>query len=141
MRPSWLTEVEGSQSSVALAPVTGMMCYRRASLPPLPPVPKLFFIESPSMHQCGVLTCQGITLVSLDGDHPLGPGIFNVAYAVWMTTINFRRKGLPRMQSYPMLKLATSNISTPLRLLSPIPRNNSRSMRPMGADDNPWMTP
>jgi hypothetical protein len=40
MRPSWLTEVEGSQSSVALASVTGMMCYRRASLPPLPLVPK-----------------------------------------------------------------------------------------------------
>jgi hypothetical protein len=43
MRPSWLTEAEGSQSSVALAPVTAMMCYRHASLPPLPPVPKLFF--------------------------------------------------------------------------------------------------
>jgi hypothetical protein len=24
------------------------------------------------MHQCGVLTCQGITLVTLDGDHALG---------------------------------------------------------------------
>jgi hypothetical protein len=24
------------------------------------------------MHQCGVLTCQGITLVNLDGDHTLG---------------------------------------------------------------------
>jgi hypothetical protein len=29
-----------------------------------------------------------------------------------MTTINFRRKGLPWMQLYLMLKLTTSNVST-----------------------------
>jgi hypothetical protein len=29
------------------------------------------FTESPGMRQCHVLTCQGITLVSLDGDHAL----------------------------------------------------------------------
>jgi hypothetical protein len=38
-----------------------------------------FFTELPHMHQCGVLICQSITLVSLDGDHILGLGIFNVA--------------------------------------------------------------
>jgi hypothetical protein len=38
---------------------------------------------------------------------PFGPGILIVAYVVWMTAINLRRKGLSRMQLYPMLKLVT----------------------------------
>jgi hypothetical protein len=58
-----------------------------------------------------------------------------------MTTINFRRKGLPRMQLYPMSKLATSNVSTSLHLLSPDPQDTSRSMRPTGVDDYPGMIP
>jgi hypothetical protein len=41
-----------------------MKCYRHASLPPQPP--------NPSTCQCHVLTCEGITLVGLDGDHTLG---------------------------------------------------------------------
>jgi hypothetical protein len=31
-----------------------------------------FFTESPRMRQCDILTCQGITLIGLDGDHALG---------------------------------------------------------------------
>jgi hypothetical protein len=58
-----------------------------------------------------------------------------------MTAINFRRKGLSRMQLYPMLKLATSNVSIFLCLLSPVPQDTSRWMHPTGVDDYPGMTP
>jgi hypothetical protein len=58
-----------------------------------------------------------------------------------MTAINFRRKCLPRMQLYPMLKLATSNINISLRLLSLVPEDTSRSMHLIGVDDYPSMTP
>jgi hypothetical protein len=71
---------------------------------------------------------------------PLGPGIFIVAYAVWMTAINFRRKGLSRMQLYPMLKVATLNINISLCLFSPIPQHTSRSICSMGVDDYHGMT-
>jgi hypothetical protein len=58
-----------------------------------------------------------------------------------MIAMNFRRKGLPRMQLYPMLKLATLNVNVSLRLLSPVPHDTSRSIHPMGIDDCPGMTP
>jgi hypothetical protein len=56
-----------------------------------------------------------------------------------MITINFRREGLRRMQLYPKSKLATSNISISLCLLSPILKDISRSMRLMGVDYCPRM--
>jgi hypothetical protein len=52
-----------------------------------------------------------------------------------MTAMNFRRKCLPKMQLYPMSKLATSNVNISLHLLSPVPQDTSRSMHPMGL---PW---
>jgi hypothetical protein len=58
-----------------------------------------------------------------------------------MTDMNFRRKGLPRIQLYPMSKLATSNINISHRLFSPVPRDISRSMRPMRVDACPGMIP
>jgi hypothetical protein len=58
-----------------------------------------------------------------------------------MTAMNFNRKALPRIQLYPMLKLATSNISISLCLFSPISQDTSRLMRPMGVDDYPGMIP
>jgi hypothetical protein len=58
-----------------------------------------------------------------------------------MTAMNLRRKGLSRMQLYSMSKLATSNISISLCLLSPVPQDTSKSMRPIGVDDYPGMTP
>jgi hypothetical protein len=58
-----------------------------------------------------------------------------------MIAINFRRKGLPRMQLYLMLKLATSNVSTSRRLLSPILQDTSSSMHSMGVDDYLELTP
>jgi hypothetical protein len=58
-----------------------------------------------------------------------------------MTTINFRMKCLPRIQLYPMSKLATSNVSISLCLFSPAPQDTSRSIRPMGVDDYPGMIP
>jgi hypothetical protein len=70
---------------------------------------------------------------------PLGLSIFIVAQVVWMIVMNFRRKGLPKMQLYPISKLATSNVIS-LHLLSPIPQDTSRSMRPIGVDDCPRMT-
>jgi hypothetical protein len=72
---------------------------------------------------------------------PFDLGIFIVALAVWMTAINFRRKGLPRIQLYPMLKLVTSNVNISLHLLSPDPQDTSRSMRLMGVDNWPGVTP
>jgi hypothetical protein len=66
---------------------------------------------------------------------PFGPGIFIVALAVWMTAMNFRRKGLPMIQLYPMLKLVTSNVNISLHLLSPDPQDTSRSMHLMGVDN------
>jgi hypothetical protein len=51
---------------------------------------------------------------------------------VWMTAIKLRRKGLPKIQLYLMLKLATSNVSISLCLFSPVPQDTSRSVRPMG---------
>jgi hypothetical protein len=56
-----------------------------------------------------------------------------------MTAMNFKRKGLPRMQLYPMSKLATSNVSISRCLFSPIPQDTSRSMHPMGVDAYPVM--
>jgi hypothetical protein len=56
-----------------------------------------------------------------------------------MININFRIKGLPRIQLYPMSKLTTSNVSISLCLLSPVPQNISRSMHPIGVDDYPGM--
>jgi hypothetical protein len=64
-----------------------------------------------------------------------------VAWTVWIATVNFRRKGLPKIQLYPMSKLATSNVSISLHLFSPVPQNTSRSMRPMEVDDYPGMIP
>jgi hypothetical protein len=58
-----------------------------------------------------------------------------------MTTIKFRRKGLPGMQLYPMLKLATSKVSISLRLLSHVPQDTSKSMCPVGVDDCPGVIP
>jgi hypothetical protein len=58
-----------------------------------------------------------------------------------MTTINLRRKGLLRIQLYPMSKLATSNVTISLPLFSPVPQDTSRSMRPMGVDNCPRMIP
>jgi hypothetical protein len=58
-----------------------------------------------------------------------------------MTAINLKRKGLPRLQLYPMLKLATSNVSISLRLFSPVPQDSSRSMCPMRVDAYPGMIP
>jgi hypothetical protein len=60
---------------------------------------------------------------------------------VWTIAINFRRKGLPRMQLYSISKLATLNVSISLRLLSPILQDTSKSMRPMGEDDYPGIIP
>jgi hypothetical protein len=40
-----------------------------------------------------------------------------------------------------MSKMATSNVSISLRLLSPVPQDTSRSMRPIGVDDYPGMIP
>jgi hypothetical protein len=45
------------------------------------------------------------------------------------------------MQLYLMLKLATSNVSTSRRLLSPILQDTSSSMRSMGVDDYLELTP
>jgi hypothetical protein len=56
-------------------------------------------------------------------------------------TVIFRRKDLPRMQLYLISKLAITNVSTSLRLLSPIPQDTSKSMRSMGVEDYPGMTP
>jgi hypothetical protein len=58
-----------------------------------------------------------------------------------MIDINLRRKGLPRIQLYPMSKLATLNVSISLRLFCPIPQDTSRSMCLMGVDDYPEMIP
>jgi hypothetical protein len=58
-----------------------------------------------------------------------------------MTTIKLRRKGLPKIQLYPMLKLATLNVSISLRLFSSVPQDTSRSMCLMGVDDCPGMIP
>jgi hypothetical protein len=58
-----------------------------------------------------------------------------------MTDMNFRRKGLPKIQLYPMSKLATSNINISRRLFSPVPQDTFRSMRPMGVDACPEMIP
>jgi hypothetical protein len=70
---------------------------------------------------------------------PFGPGILMVADAVWTTVVNLRRKGLPRIQLYAMLKPATSNVSISLRLFFPDPRDTSRSMLLIGVDDYPGM--
>jgi hypothetical protein len=58
-----------------------------------------------------------------------------------MTAMNLKRKGLPRIQLYPMLKLATSNVTISLRLFSPVSQDTSRSMCPMGVDACPGMIP
>jgi hypothetical protein len=58
-----------------------------------------------------------------------------------MTDINFRRKGLPMIQFYPISNLATSNVSIPLRLFFPDPQDTSRLMCPMGVDDYLGMIP
>jgi hypothetical protein len=49
--------------------------------------------------------------------------------------MNFRGKGLPRMQLYPMSKLPTLNVSMSLRLLFPIPQDTSKLMCLMGVVD------
>jgi hypothetical protein len=51
--------------------------------------------------------------------------------------MNFRGKGLLRMQLYPMSKLPTSNVSMSLRLLFPIPQDTSKLMCLMGVVDCP----
>jgi hypothetical protein len=58
-----------------------------------------------------------------------------------MIVINFRRKDLPKIQLYLMLKLAILNVSIFLRLFSPAPRDTSRLMHPMGVDNYPGMIP
>jgi hypothetical protein len=57
-----------------------------------------------------------------------------------MYAMNLRMNGLPRMQLYSMLKLATSNVSISLCMLSPDPQDTSRSMHPMRVDDWPGIT-
>jgi hypothetical protein len=54
--------------------------------------------------------------------------------------MNFKRKGLPRIQLYLMSKLATSNVNISLCLLSPVPQDTSKLISPMGVDDCPRMT-
>jgi hypothetical protein len=58
-----------------------------------------------------------------------------------MTAINLRRKCLPRIQLYSMLKLATLNANISLHLFSPDPQDTFRSMHPMGVNDCPGIIP
>jgi hypothetical protein len=58
-----------------------------------------------------------------------------------MTAMNFRRKCLPRIQLYPMSKLATLNFSISRCLFSPVLHDTSISMHPMGVDVCPGKIP
>jgi hypothetical protein len=77
---SLLKEVEGCRWSVAWESMISAGCYRPVSLPLLLLALTLLFRQS-------------IPLVSLDGDQSLGARHLHSGIGM-----NFRRKGLPRMQ-------------------------------------------